>query len=91
MRPELDREHLEHPLRAVLLHNKDEEIEHAMMTVEWLRRHDSVFDENLKTYLNSTGPITSVEAQATGGGGGGGAKSSGGSPSLGIGSLKGKR
>lgn len=78
-------------LRAVLLHNKDEEIEHAMMTVEWLRRNDPAFDENLKTYLNSTGPITSVEAQATGGGGSGGGAKAGGSPSLGIGSLKGKR
>ena len=26
-------------LRAVLLHNRDEEIEHAMMVLEWLRRY----------------------------------------------------
>jgi ferritin-like protein len=76
-------------LAAVLTHNKNEEIEHAMMTLEWIRRHNPVFDTNLKTYLNTSGPITEVEKAAVGGGGGGneGATSS----SLGIGSLKGKR
>ena len=49
--------------RAVLTHNKNEEIEHAMMTLEWIRRHNPVFDTNLKTYLNTTGPITEVEKQ----------------------------
>lgn len=75
-------------LRAVLLHNKNEEIEHAMMTLEWLRRKDQVFAANIATYLNATGPIVGVEAAATGDGGGtpgGGAAS----VSLGIGSLKG--
>jgi ferritin-like protein len=76
-------------LRAVLLHNKNEEIEHAMMTVEWLRRNDPVFDENLKTYLNSRGPITEVEAKAMAGGAAD--APTGSSGSLGIGSLKGKR
>src|SRR5262245_22250 len=27
-------------LAAILAHNRDEEKEHAMMTLEWLRRHD---------------------------------------------------
>jgi ferritin-like protein len=76
-------------LRAILTHNKNEEIEHAMMTLEWLRRHDSVIDTNIKTYLNSTGPITSIESASVGGDAGGGDEP--GSPSLGIGSLKGKR
>ena len=76
-------------LAAVLTHNKNEEIEHAMMTLEWIRRHNPVFDSNLKTYLNTSGPITEVEKAAVGGGGGG--KEGATSSSLGIGSLKGKR
>jgi ferritin-like protein len=76
-------------LRAVLIHNKNEEVEHAMMTLEWLRRKDPVFASNIDTYLNSSGPITEVEENETG-------KSAGsrGSPSaasLGIGSLKGPK
>ena len=31
-------------LAAVLAHNRDEEKEHAAMTLEWLRRHDPVLD-----------------------------------------------
>jgi len=77
-------------LRAVITHNKNEEIEHAMMTLEWLRRNHPVFEQNLKTYLNTTGPITAVEAAAVAGGGSTSAPSET-STSLGIGSLKGKR
>ncbi|MEO8703138.1 MAG: ferritin-like domain-containing protein [Kofleriaceae bacterium] len=73
-------------LAAVLTHNKNEEIEHAMMTLEWLRRTDPVIAKNIETYIDSTGPITAVEAGAAGGGASGGV-----SGSLGIGSLKGKR
>jgi uncharacterized protein len=74
-------------LAAILTHNKNEEIEHAMMTLEWLRRNSPVFAKNIETYIDSTGPITGVEAAAVGGGGGAaGAPST----SLGIGSLKGK-
>ena len=50
-------------LRAVLAHNRDEEIEHAMMTLEWIRRNNSVFAENIETYIGSTGPITLAEAE----------------------------
>jgi ferritin-like protein len=78
-------------LRAVLVHNKNEEVEHAMMTLEWLRRNVPVFDTNIDMYLKSSGPITEVEEMATGGGEGGPKKGSSTihSPSLGIGSLKG--
>jgi uncharacterized protein len=76
-------------LSAVLTHNKNEEIEHAMMTLEWIRRHQPVFAENIKTYIGSSGPITEVESAAVGGGGSG--KGDAGSQSLGIGSLKGIR
>ncbi|HEY4243948.1 MAG TPA: ferritin-like domain-containing protein [Kofleriaceae bacterium] len=78
-------------LAAVLVHNKNEEIEHAMMTLEWIRRHNPVFDKNQQTYLNTVGPITEVEKNAMGGGSGGDAKPASVSPSLGIGSLKGQR
>jgi len=76
-------------LSAVLTHNKNEEVEHAMMTLEWLRRKSPVFNANIATYLNSSGPITEVEAASNGS-----AKSetsSSTSESLGIGSLKGNK
>lgn len=38
-------------LRAILIHNRDEEKEHAAMTLEWIRRKDSVFDKELRDYL----------------------------------------
>ena len=44
--------------KAILLHNRNEEIEHATMLLEWLRRRIPAFDEALKTYLFTTLPIT---------------------------------
>jgi ferritin-like protein len=84
-------------LKSVLLHNKDEEIEHAMMVLEWIRRHDGTFDAQIGNYIHSTGPIVQVEKQANATAeGGAGAVPSGPSarapsPSLGIGSLKGAK
>lgn len=77
-------------LRAILLHNRREEIEHAMMVLEWLRRNDATFSEHVATYVNSSGPITEVEARQSDGEGGGEALAAA-STSLGIGSLKGAR
>lgn len=54
-------------LRAILLHNMREEIEHAAMTLEWLRRNDADFDKELRQYLFTETPITAVETAATGG------------------------
>lgn len=51
-------------LRAVLAHNRDEEIEHAAMTLEWLRRRMPKFDAELRTYLFTEAPITEVEDAA---------------------------
>lgn len=51
-------------LAAVLAHNRDEEKEHAAMGIEWLRRNDPKFDEELRTYLFTEGPITEVEEEA---------------------------
>jgi len=50
-------------LRAVLEHNMNEEIEHASMVLEWIRRHVPKFDEALKTYLFTTVNITEIEAE----------------------------
>lgn len=67
-------------LAAVLAHNRDEEKEHAVMTLEWLRRHDPVLDRHLRTYLFTTGDILGIEAQQARGGSGDG--------SLGLGRPK---
>jgi ferritin-like protein len=48
-------------LRAVIEHNRDEEIEHASMTLEWIRRNIPKFDEALKLYLFTQGDITLLE------------------------------
>lgn len=87
-------------LKAVLAHNRDEEKEHASMTLEWLRRHDAVLDGYLRKYLFTDRPITELEddddegpseaqedrevARAAGGAG----RADDGS--LGIGSLRGR-
>jgi len=42
-------------LRAILAHNEDEELEHAAMLLEWLRRRAPGLDEKLQTILFSTG------------------------------------
>jgi ferritin-like protein len=80
-------------LAAVLAHNRDEEKEHAAMTLEWLRRNDPVLDGHMRTYLFTTDPVTEIEAEAEAGAGSGpdgaGRTGSAGSGSLGIGSLKG--
>jgi ferritin-like protein len=38
-------------LKRVLAHNRDEEKEHAAMTLEWLRRNDPTLDEQLREWL----------------------------------------
>jgi ferritin-like protein len=39
------------PLKAVLAHNRDDEMEHAMMLLEWLRRTMPGFDIQMKKFL----------------------------------------
>lgn len=53
-------------LREILLHNAREELEHAAMVLEWLRRNDTEVDEQLKEYLFKSGSITGHEEAATG-------------------------
>ena len=48
-------------LRKILEHNRDEEVEHAMMTLEYLRRTNPVFAKHMKTYLFTTADITEIE------------------------------
>jgi ferritin-like protein len=38
-------------LKRILKHNMDEEIEHACMMLEWLRRNMDGWDEHLKNFL----------------------------------------
>lgn len=38
-------------LKEILIHNRDEEKEHAAMVLEWIRKQDSVFDEELRDRL----------------------------------------
>jgi ferritin-like protein len=45
-------------LKKILLHNRDEEVEHAAMALEWLRRKMPVLDKELKDNLFKTGRIT---------------------------------
>ena len=74
-------------LAAVLAYNRDDEKEHAAMTLEWLRRRDPALDANLRKFLFTTEPITEVGAGEAEGDGA--APPSAGSGSLDIGSLKG--
>ena len=74
-------------LRALLAHNRDEEKEHAAMTLEWLRRRDPEFDRQLRNYLFTDKPLLDreeeIQAEEAGGG-----ESGAGDGSLGIGSLR---
>lgn len=44
-------------LKAILEHNRDEEKEHASMLLEWIRRKDPKFSEELRDYLFTTKPL----------------------------------
>ena len=70
-------------LRAILVHNRDEEKEHAAMVLEWLRRRDPEIDRFLRQYLFIDGSITAIEEEETEEPGTNGS-------SLGIGSLRGR-
>ncbi len=48
-------------LRSVLEHNRNEEIEHATMLFEWLRRNMAEFDTQAKTFLFSKGALSEQE------------------------------
>ncbi len=48
-------------LKAILLHNMREELEHAAMLIEWLRRRNPYFDRHLQRYLFTERPIAELE------------------------------
>ncbi len=70
-------------VQGIVEHNRDEEIEHACMALEWLRRRYPAWNENLETFLFSEGDITELEEEE-----GEENENSEGSSSLGLGDLK---
>jgi len=44
-------------LKSILIHNRDEEVEHAAMALEWLRRKLPVLHKELKDNLFKEGKI----------------------------------
>ena len=56
-------------LAEILAHNRDEEKEHAAMTLEWLRRRDPALDRHLRTYLFTEGSVLKIERAAESDGG----------------------
>ena len=77
-------------LQAILIHNQNEETEHATMVMEWLRRHHPQFNANFKRYLFTDGPITAIEVEADAKGGEGEGPRADAAETLMIGSLKGR-
>jgi uncharacterized protein len=78
-------------LRDILAHNRDEEKEHAMMTLEWLRRHDAKLDEHMRTYLFTKKPVLEIEKEAEHGDDDKEQSGSKGTGCLSIGSLRARR
>ncbi len=56
-------------LRRILEHNRDEEMEHACMSLEWLRRNQPGWDGALRRYLFTMEDIVAIEDHHTGSGG----------------------
>src|SRR3546814_18840307 len=52
-------------LAEILLHNMREEMEHASMVLEWIRRNNSDFEGHLRTYLFTEAPITEEIGRAS--------------------------
>lgn len=85
-------------LKQILIHNRDEEKEHAAMVLEWIRRRDAKFDAELRDWLFTTKSLAhSASAAHDHGEGGGeeGGDDDGGEPHtpeqrFSIGSLRGR-
>ena len=73
-------------LKEILDHNRKEEIEHFTMVLEWLRRRDQKFSDELKNRLFTEGSIVAQEQEGKEPAAAAAPSSDG---SLGIGSLKG--
>ncbi|HKJ79108.1 MAG TPA: ferritin-like domain-containing protein [Prolixibacteraceae bacterium] len=48
-------------LKKILIHNRNEEIEHACMALEWLRRNMDGWDEKMKQYFFTEMDIVKIE------------------------------
>ncbi len=48
-------------LRGIIEHNRDEEKEHAVMILEWIRRNDPAFDRQMAMRLGKPGKIVKEE------------------------------
>lgn len=53
--------------KALMEHNRDEEIEHACMGIEWLRKNNPVWDAMLREFLFKDGSVVESEETLTGG------------------------
>ncbi len=51
-------------LRRILIHNRDEEKEHAAMLLEWIRRADAMWDRRLHAAIFQDGPIADEKEPA---------------------------
>ena len=49
-------------LKKILEHNRDEEIEHACMVLEWLRRNMKGWDQQFHRYFFTSTDISSIES-----------------------------
>lgn len=75
--------------KAIMEHNRDEEIEHACMGIEWLRRNSPVWDQMLREFLFKEGDIIEHEQSMKEGGDAPEEEQQGGSSgSLGLGKIK---
>ncbi|MCC3144489.1 ferritin-like domain-containing protein [Halanaerobium sp. Z-7514] len=76
-------------VEAIVAHNRDEEIEHACMGLEWLRRNSEVWDEMLRTFLFTDAKITEIEEDEMAEGEEEANPASNSNGSLGLGSMRG--
>ncbi|MDX8336686.1 MULTISPECIES: ferritin family protein [Cetobacterium] len=53
-------------LKEIMIHNRNEEMEHAVMIVEWMRRNQFEFGKELEDYIFRQGKIVGIEAQLMG-------------------------
>jgi len=49
-------------LKGVLAHNRDDEMEHAAMLLEWLRRNQPAFEAQLRKFLFQPSAILAIAA-----------------------------
>jgi hypothetical protein len=50
-------------LQKILEHNRDEEMEHACMMLEWLRRNMAGWDAQLRKHMFTSNEITNIEGK----------------------------